>query len=105
MQPIAIRLGNYLLELGLYRQAIYAIRQVLTLAGLDDHADSLNVPKYFSHIRYGMYYPDIVIPAAKKIGFDPLISDQRHPTGKPLRRFCPVQRWGAWIDANHTRNR
>jgi soluble lytic murein transglycosylase len=66
------RLGNHLLEMGQYRQAIYAMRQVLTLAGLDDHAASLNVPKYFSHIRYGMYYPDIVIPVAKNMGFDPL---------------------------------
>jgi soluble lytic murein transglycosylase len=66
------RLGNYLLDLGLYRQAIYAIRQVLTLAGLNDHAESLNVPDYFSHVRYGLYYPDIITPAAKNIGFDPL---------------------------------
>lgn len=66
------RLGNYLLEIGQYRQAIYAIRQVLTLAGLNDHAASLNVPKYFSHIRYGMYYPEIIIPTAKTLGFDPL---------------------------------
>jgi soluble lytic murein transglycosylase len=66
------RLGNYLLEMGQYRQAIYAIRQVLTLAGLNDHAASLNVPKYFSHIRYGLYYPDIIIPTAKNMGFDPL---------------------------------
>jgi soluble lytic murein transglycosylase len=66
------RLGNYLLDLGLYRQAIYAIRQVLSLAGLDNHADSLNVPKYFSHIRYGLYYPDIIIQAAKNANFDPL---------------------------------
>jgi soluble lytic murein transglycosylase len=66
------RLGNYLLEIGQYRQAIYAIRQVLTLAGLDEHAASLNVPKYFSHIRYGLYYPDIIIPTAKNMGFDPL---------------------------------
>ena len=66
------KLGNYLLEIGQYRQAIYAIRQVLTLAGLNEHAASLNVPKFFSHIRYGMYFPDIIIPAAKNMGFDPL---------------------------------
>ena len=66
------KLGNYLLEIGQYRQAIYAIRQVLTLAGLNEHAASLNVPKFFSHVRYGMYYPDILIPTAKNMGFDPL---------------------------------
>jgi soluble lytic murein transglycosylase len=66
------RLGNYLLDVGLYRQAIYALRQVLTLAGLDNHAESLDVPKYFSHIRYGLYYSDIIIQAAKNLDFDPL---------------------------------
>ena len=62
------RLGNYLLEIGQYRQAIYAIRQVLTLAGLDDHAASLNVPKYFSHVRYGIYYPGYRHPRGKEHG-------------------------------------
>lgn len=70
----SFRLGNYLLDLGCYRPAIFAIRQVLTLAGLDDHADSLNAPPYFKHVRYGLYYADIVWPASAENEIDPLFT-------------------------------
>lgn len=66
------RLANYLLDLGLYRSAIFAARQTLTLAGLRDHAESMMAPPYFSHVRYGLYYADLVIPYAQAEGFDPL---------------------------------
>lgn len=66
------RLANYLLDLGLYRSGIFAIRQVLTLAGLNDHTSSMMAPPYFSHIRYGLYYADLILPAAQNNGFDPL---------------------------------
>jgi soluble lytic murein transglycosylase len=66
------RLTNYLLSLGAYRPAVFASRQVLTLAGLDDHSDSMMAPPYFSRVRYGLYYSDLVIPAAQENGFDPL---------------------------------
>ncbi len=66
------RLGNYLLSLGLYRPAIFAIRQTLTLAGLNDLNESMMAPPYFSHVRYGLYYPDLIIPDAQAEGFDPL---------------------------------
>ncbi|MFH2102911.1 MAG: tetratricopeptide repeat protein [Chloroflexota bacterium] len=66
------RLANYLIDLGLYRSGIIAARQVLTLAGLDTHAESLTGPQYFSHIRYGLYYPELVIPTAEQYGFHPL---------------------------------
>ena len=66
------RLGNYLLDLGLYRSAIFAVRQTLTLAGLDDHTESMMAPPYFSHIRYGLFYSDLVIPDAQTESFDPL---------------------------------
>jgi soluble lytic murein transglycosylase len=68
----SFRLGNYLLDLGVYRSAIFAIRQVLTLAGLDEHAASLGAPPYFSHVRYGFYYGDLVTSAAEAYGFHPL---------------------------------
>ncbi len=67
------RLGNYLLDLGLYRPAIEAIRQVLSLAGLNDQAASLTAPIYFKHFRYGLYYADTVWPAAAENGLDPLL--------------------------------
>ena len=66
------RLTNYLLDLGLYRSAIFAARQVLTLAGLDEHASSLSAPAYFNHIRYGTYYADLIVPNAEAEGLHPL---------------------------------
>lgn len=68
------RLANYLTELGLYRSAIFAARQVLTLAGLDEHTESMMAPPYFSRIRYGLYYSDLVIPESQKNGLDPLFT-------------------------------
>jgi len=66
------RLINYLLKLGLYRSAVFAARQVLTLAGLDEHTESMMAPPYFSRVRYGLYYSDLVLPDAQANGFDPL---------------------------------
>jgi soluble lytic murein transglycosylase len=66
------RLTNYLLDLGLYRSTIFAARQVLTIAGLDEHTESMMAPPYFGHIRYGLYYSDLVLPDAQTYGFDPL---------------------------------
>jgi len=68
----SFRLGNTLLDLGLYRPAIFALRNVLTLAGLTEQAASLAAPAYFRHARYGLYYADIIFPAAQEYGFDPL---------------------------------
>ena len=68
----SFRLANYLLELGLYRTAIFAARQVLTLAGLDEHAASLSAPPYFNHVRYGTYYADLIVPDAEAQGLHPL---------------------------------
>ena len=65
------RLAVYLSDLGVYRQAILAARQVLDLAGLDD-AGTLTAPVLFSHIRFGAYFPELVAPAAQDYGFNPL---------------------------------
>ncbi|NQS91193.1 MAG: transglycosylase SLT domain-containing protein, partial [Chloroflexi bacterium] len=73
VDPISsYRLANYYLELGLYRPAIFAARQVLDAAGLDD-AETINAPVYFNHIRFGTYYSDLVIPAGQEYGFHPLL--------------------------------
>jgi soluble lytic murein transglycosylase len=66
------RLANYMLILGLYRPAITAMRQVLTLAGMNTQAQTLAAPAYFNHVRYGLYYQDLVMPVAQQTGFDPL---------------------------------
>ncbi|MBU2610045.1 MAG: transglycosylase SLT domain-containing protein, partial [Chloroflexi bacterium] len=66
------RLANYLLDLGLYRVAISSIQQVLTLAGMETYTQMLAAPNYFNHVRYGLYYQDLILPAAQQDGFDPL---------------------------------
>ncbi|MGA7193732.1 MAG: transglycosylase SLT domain-containing protein [Anaerolineales bacterium] len=69
---LTYRLANYLLDLGLYRSGIFAARQVLTLAGKNDNQSSLLAPLYFNHVRYGLYYNDLIVPAAQANGLDPL---------------------------------
>ena len=69
---LTYRLSNYLLELGLYRSAITAARQVLTLAGMQDQQSSMLAPPYFNHLRYGLYFRDLIIPAAESNDLDPL---------------------------------
>jgi len=66
------RFANYLLDLRLYNPAIVAIRQVLTLAGMNTQTQTLAAPAYFNHIRYGLYYQELIVPAAQQTGFDPL---------------------------------
>ncbi len=65
-------LSNFLLDIGLYRSGIYAARQVLSLAGLNTQAQTMLAPPYFNHVRYGLYYSDLIVPAAQQNGFDPL---------------------------------
>ena len=69
----SFRLANHLLDLGLYRTAIFAAREVLTLAGLESQSASLTAPDYFNHIRYGLYYHDLIITEAQRYGLDPLL--------------------------------
>lgn len=68
----SFRLANHLLEIGLYRSAIFAARQVLTLAGLQSQAASLTAPAYFNRIRYGLYYHDLILTEEERYGHDPL---------------------------------
>jgi soluble lytic murein transglycosylase len=65
------RLMNFFLQRSLYRLAILSSRQILDLAGLDD-AGTLRAPRYFNHIRFGIYYRDLVLSAAEKEGLNPL---------------------------------
>jgi soluble lytic murein transglycosylase len=66
------RLANYLVKIGLYRSGIFAARQVLNLAGMDD-AETLNAPIYFNHLRFGSYFRDLIIPIAEAYDFHPLL--------------------------------
>lgn len=65
------RLTNHFHEIGLYRSAILAARQVLDLANLSD-ADTMQAPIFFNHIRFGTYYRDLVVSAAQAEGLHPL---------------------------------
>ena len=71
--PVATyRLANYLAEIGLYRSATLAARQVLDLASLDDAA-TLNAPIHFNRLRFGTYFADLIMPVAEKYNFHPLL--------------------------------
>jgi soluble lytic murein transglycosylase len=65
------RLLDHLLEKGFYRLAIVTSRQILTLAGMDDAA-TLKAPLYFNHIRFGPYYREQVLEAARDQKLDPI---------------------------------
>ena len=65
------RLMHTLLELGLYREAIIASRQILDHAGMDDAA-TLQAPVYFNRIRFGPYFGDLILPEAARYGLDGL---------------------------------
>ncbi len=66
------RLANYLVDLGLYRTAIFCARQVLNLAGMGD-ADTLGAPAFFNHVRFGTYFKDLVLPIAQQYELHPLL--------------------------------
>ncbi|KAA3648079.1 MAG: hypothetical protein DWQ07_03545 [Chloroflexi bacterium] len=66
------RLANYMIDLGLYRPGITAARQVLNLAGLDD-AGTLTAPAYFNHLRFGVYFEELILPTASENNIHPLI--------------------------------
>jgi soluble lytic murein transglycosylase len=61
-----------LLKMGFYRSAIFASRQVLTLAGMDNNA-TLNAPAYFNHIRFGTFFQDLVLSYANTEKLNPLL--------------------------------
>jgi soluble lytic murein transglycosylase len=65
------RLMHTLLDLGLYREAIIASRQILNQAGMDDAATQ-QAPVYFNHIRFGPYFGDLILPEAARYGLDGL---------------------------------
>lgn len=66
------RLMNFLLDLDLYQPAIYTCRNILSLAALDD-LTSLTAPIYFTHIRFGAYFREMIVTAANDYGIHPLL--------------------------------
>jgi soluble lytic murein transglycosylase len=71
--PLATyRLMNHLYSLRFYRSALLASRSILDLANLDD-AGTLRAPVYFNHIRFGIYYKDIILEASQEEDLHPLL--------------------------------
>ncbi len=67
------RLLNYLVEHGYYQVAVLSSRQVLDQAGLSQ-ADTLTLaPVYFNHIRFGIFFREIIVSAANENNIDPLL--------------------------------
>jgi soluble lytic murein transglycosylase len=67
------RLMNHMVELGFYHTAAFSSRQVLDSAGLTQAATLTDAPRYFNHIRFGIFFRDIVVSAANEHNIDPLL--------------------------------
>ncbi|MBE0696099.1 MAG: transglycosylase SLT domain-containing protein, partial [Anaerolineaceae bacterium] len=65
-------LMNDMLKHGLYRSAILASRQILDLANLDD-VGTLKAPEYFNHIRFGVYFKDLILESSQAENLHPLL--------------------------------
>jgi soluble lytic murein transglycosylase len=68
----SLYLSRYFAAIGYYPGAIQAARKVLDAAGFND-AQTLAAPAYFSHIRFGPHFADILVPQAVRYGLDPLL--------------------------------
>jgi soluble lytic murein transglycosylase len=62
---------NWFLDLGLYQPAIYNVREMIRLAGLDE-ANSHLAPDYLRYIRFGPYFGELFMPEALSQGMDGL---------------------------------
>jgi len=67
----SFRLLGHLVERKMYRQAILTSRQILDLV-YSSNEDTLDAPLYFNHIRFGIYFSDIIQNSAAINDLDPL---------------------------------
>ncbi len=65
------RLSKFALDLGAYRVAAFAARGVLDLAGFTE-TNLLAAPPYFSHLRFGPFFTELIAPLAQAYDFHPL---------------------------------
>ncbi len=71
--PAALyRFLNIMLEIGAFRPAIFASRQILNLAGMDN-LQTLSAPRFFNLVRFGTYFKEIVMQEANETGLHPLL--------------------------------
>ncbi len=68
----SFRLMNFLVEKNLYQPAIYTSRNILSLAGMDE-LSSLTAPIYFTHIRFGAYFREMIVTIANDYEIPPLL--------------------------------
>ncbi|MFN2302362.1 MAG: tetratricopeptide repeat protein [Anaerolineales bacterium] len=66
------RLIPALVKIGLYRSALIASTNLLKSAGLEGAA-ALDAPEFFSHVRFGAYYLDWLLPIAEAEQISPLL--------------------------------
>jgi soluble lytic murein transglycosylase len=66
------RIMNFLIDLQIYQPAIYICRNILNMAGLDD-LSSLSAPIYFTHIRFGAYFRELITSSAAEYEIPPLL--------------------------------
>ncbi len=66
------RLLNLLLDLQLYQPAVYTARNIINLAGMDD-LSSLTAPIFFTHVRFGAYFRELLVPIANDYSISPLL--------------------------------
>ena len=59
-------------NLGSYRSAAFASRQIIDLANVSPD-NLLSAPIYFSHIRYGSFYHELITSTAEKNNFPPIL--------------------------------
>lgn len=71
--PSLYRLMNFAHDNGIYRTAIFSSRQILRLAGKIEDNDTFTAPLYFNHIRFGVYYRDLIVENAAKENLHPYL--------------------------------
>ncbi|MBI3760346.1 MAG: transglycosylase SLT domain-containing protein, partial [Chloroflexi bacterium] len=62
------QLGLAFRQMRLYRSSASAIRRCLDLVV----PDRLAAPKYFTRLRFGAYFTDLIVPVARHYGLDPI---------------------------------
>jgi len=69
----SFRLMTHMRELGLNQTATLCARQILDLIGYGLATSLSDTPDYFNHIRFGVYYRDLIVPTAVENNLDPLL--------------------------------
>lgn len=69
----SFRLMTHMNDIGLNQSAILCARQILDLLGLGEATMIDQTPAYFNHIRFGVYYREMVVSAASENNLNSLL--------------------------------